>query len=250
MKLKTRLADPARRLSFEGALMPGGVGAQAIAAAGADMLMIDLEHMGTDPSVLHAMVTATQGTDCAALVRVPVHDAAAVKIALDLGAEGIVFPMVRTADEAAACVAMTRYPPRGTRGWGPFAAHSRWGVGPQDYLPAFGAAIVAGFLIETAEAVENIDAILATEGVDFAFVAPFDLSTSLGVPGDVAAPAFRAAVARIEAAARAAGAPLGGMARSADEAQALFGRGYRIVGNFDLFQLKGAVADLVAWTKA
>ena len=249
MQLKSRLADPAQRLSFEGALIPSAVTAQAIAAAGADMLMIDLEHMATDPATLHAMVAATQGTGCAALVRVPVHDAAAVKIALDMGAEGILFPMVRSAEEAAACVAMTRYPPRGTRGWGPFAAHSRWGVPPLEYLPRFGESIVAGFLIETAEAVAEIDAILAVDGLDFAFVAPFDLSTSLGVPGQFGSDEFRAAVARVEAAAQGAGVALGGMARNAGEAAALIARGYRIVGHFDLFQLQQAVGELASWVK-
>lgn len=249
MQLKSRLAGADTPLSFAGALIPSAVSAQAIAAAGVDMLMIDLEHMATDGAALHAMIAATQGTDCAPLVRVPGHAPEPVKRALDMGAEGIVFPLVRDAAQAAACVAATRYPPRGVRGWGPFAAHARWGVPALDYLPRFGDRIVTGLLIETAEAVDAIDAILAVDGVDFAFIAPFDLSTALGVPGDFAAPAFAQAVARIEAAARAAGTPLGGMARDRADAGAMRARGYRIVGGFDLFQLRAAAEDLASWTR-
>lgn len=248
MDLKAKLADPGRRLLFEACIIPSPVVVQAVAAAGADIVMIDQEHAPTDPSALHAMITATQGFDCAALVRVLDHAPARVKLALDMGAEGIVFPLVRTEDEAAACVASTRYPPRGVRGWGAFVAHSRWNVPPMEYLPAFGDKTVACFLIETAEAVENIDAILAVDGVDMAFIAPFDLSTSLGISGQFDRPEFRDAVATVEAAARKAGVPLGGgPASTRQEFDALLSRGYRIVGGFDILQLKRTVGEIAGW---
>lgn len=250
MKLKEKLADPSQRFYWEACIIPSPVVVQAVAAAGADIVMIDLEHAPTDPSVLHAMITACQGFDCAATVRVVDHSPAQVKLVLDLGAEGIVFPLVRTAAEAKACVAATRYPPRGVRGWGAFVAHSRWGVPPMDYLPEFGDSIVSCFLIETHEAVENIDEILAVDGVDIAFVAPFDLSTSLGISGQFDHPEFVRAVSRIEAAARKAGVPLGGgPANSRAETEALLGRGYRIVGGFDILQLKRAVGERVSWMR-
>ena len=110
------------------ALIPSAVSVQAIAAAGADWVIIDQEHGAIGPESLHAMIAATAGTPCAPLVRVPTIDQAPVKLALDLGAEGVAFPLVGTAEEAAACVALTRYPPHGRRGWGPFIAHARWGV--------------------------------------------------------------------------------------------------------------------------
>jgi 4-hydroxy-2-oxoheptanedioate aldolase len=73
------------------------------------------------------MIASTAGTACLPLVRVTKRDEAMVKLALDFGAAGIVFPLTNTAEEAAECVAMTRYPPHGRRGFGPFVAHSRWG---------------------------------------------------------------------------------------------------------------------------
>ena len=100
------------------ATIPSAVSVQAIAAAGADFLVIDQEHGAVGPESLHAMIAATAGTRCAPLVRVPRRDEAWVKPALDLGAEGIVFPQVRTAEDATECVSLLRYPPGGRRGWG------------------------------------------------------------------------------------------------------------------------------------
>jgi 4-hydroxy-2-oxoheptanedioate aldolase len=121
--MKQRLRDGETLAGFV-ATIPSAVSVQAMVAAGADFLVIDQEHGAVGPESLHAVVAATAGTCCAALLRVPRRDEAWVKPALDLGAEGIVFPQIRTAEEAAECVALTRYPPRGRRGWGPFAAHA------------------------------------------------------------------------------------------------------------------------------
>src|SRR5215213_6262493 len=147
------------------AAIPSAVSAQAMAAAGADFLVIDQEHGAVGPESLHAMVAATAGTRCAPLVRVPARDEAWVKPALDLGAEGICFPLVGTADEAAHCVSLVRYPPRGRRGWGPFIAHARWSTPLFEYLPQRGSETVCMLLIETVAAVENIEAICRTEGI-------------------------------------------------------------------------------------
>ncbi|MBO6789326.1 MAG: hypothetical protein JJ894_02185 [Dinoroseobacter sp.] len=250
MKLKNKLGDPSVNLSFEGCIIPSPVSVQAIARTGIDMIMLDLEHAPTDPSALHAMICAAQGTDASVLVRPPNHDPGHVKLCLDMGAEGMLFPLVRTAEETAACVAACHYPPKGIRGWGAFVAHSRWDTAPMEYLPDYGDQIVAGFLIETVEAVENIDAILSVEGVDFAFIAPFDLSTSLGISGQFDRPEFCDAVATIEAAALAKGIPLGGgPVRTQAETKAFLEKGYRIVGAFDIFQLKGAAAQMASWVK-
>src|SRR5436305_6504604 len=108
--------------------IPSAVVTQAIAQAGADTVVIDQEHGAIGPETLHAMIASTAGTTCRPVVRVGKRDEATVRLALDLGAAGIVFPLVSTAQEASDCVAMLRYPPRGRRGFGPFIAHSRWGV--------------------------------------------------------------------------------------------------------------------------
>ena len=123
-------------------VIPSPVATQAVAEAGADVVLIDQEHGPIGPESMHAMVASTAGTACSPWVRVPRRDEACVKTALDAGAEGIAFPLVNTAEDAADCVALTRYPPQGRRGWGPFVAHSRWGVNLFDYTDQRGAATV------------------------------------------------------------------------------------------------------------
>jgi 4-hydroxy-2-oxoheptanedioate aldolase len=251
MMLKEKLASPTRRLSCEVCIIPSATVAQAVASTGIDIIVIDREHAATNNETLHAMIAATQGTDCSPMVRVIDHNPANVKLALDLGAEAIMFPLVRTPDEAAACVASVRYPPKGIRGWGAFVAHSRWDVAPLDYLATFGDKIVCCLLIETVEALDNIDAIFAVDGVDMAFVAPFDLSTSLGISGEFGNPVFIDAVRKIEVAAKTANIPLGGgPANTKAEIDDLFSRGYRIVGGFDILQLKRVVSEMVAAVKS
>lgn len=246
MNLKEKLSERGRRLSSEMCIIPSATVAQALAATGLDIIIIDREHAATNNETLHAMIAATQGTDCAPLVRVIDHNPANVKLALDLGAEGIVFPLVRTPEEAAECVASLRYPPNGIRGWGAFVAHSRWGVAPLEYLPKYAEKIVCCLLIETVEALEHIDAIFDVDGVDMAFVAPFDLSTTLGISGQFENPIFIEAVGKIEAAAKKANIPLGsGPANTKAQIDDLFSRGYRIVGGFDILQLKGIVGEMV-----
>ena len=112
------------RMSFIN-ITPSPVVTQALASAGADAVVIDQEHAPVGPESLHAMIASTAGTECLPFVRVTKRDKAMVKLALDFGAAGIVFPLVNSAAEAADCVAMTKYPPHGRRGFGPFIAHSR-----------------------------------------------------------------------------------------------------------------------------
>jgi hypothetical protein len=154
-------------------LIPSPVATQALATAGADVVMIDQEHGPIGAESVHAMVAATAGTGCSPWVRVPSIDEPATKSALDAGAEGIMFPLIRTAESAAECVALTRYPPEGRRGFGPFVGHSRWGVDLFDYLPKRGGETVCAILIETRSAIEHLEEICRVEGIDCMTIAPF-----------------------------------------------------------------------------
>jgi len=230
--------------------IPSAVSVQAIAAAGADYVILDQEHGAVGPEALHAMIAATAGTGCAPLVRVPKRDEAWVKPALDLGAEGICFPLIRTAEDAADCVSLLRYPPRGRRGWGPFIAHARWGTGLLDYLPRRGDEAVSMLLIETRAAVENIEAICRVEGVDCLVVAQFDLSTELGVSGRFDAPEFRDAVAHVERVVLGSGIPLGAAALTREQTRAILDLGYRLpVHGFDVLMLAGLVRQAAEWRR-
>ena len=247
---KRKLQETDARLTAHICTIPSATVTQAMAAAGADAVIIDLEHGAVDYASAHAMIAATAGTPCSPLVRVAQNAPTDVKRVLDLGAEGIVFPMIRTAEDAERAVASLRYPPHGNRGFGPFIAHSRAQVPFLDYLPTVADNLACCLLAETREAVENIEKICAVPGVDVIIPAQFDLSVDLGVPGQFDAPEFVAAVERIEAAAKAAGIPLGNAALDQAQAEALFARGYRVIAGFDILWLKSAAAQNQAWTRS
>ncbi|MEX0348447.1 MAG: HpcH/HpaI aldolase/citrate lyase family protein [Paracoccaceae bacterium] len=245
--LKQKLRDPARRLSSAICTIPSAIVPQAMAASGMDFVMIDMEHGAVDHGSCHAMIAATAGTDCAPLVRVAENDTAQVKRVLDMGAEGIVFPLIRDAEDAQAAIASLRYPPRGTRGFGPFIAQSRWGTSLLNYRETVEDHLVCCLLIETVEAVENIEAICAVDGIDLLVVAAFDLTTSLGVSGQFDHPDYLSAQQRVEEAAQRAGLPLGGAALNATQAAALFERGHRVIAGFDVLWLKQQTAEILSW---
>jgi 4-hydroxy-2-oxoheptanedioate aldolase len=243
MFLKERLAGDRAVLSGVLCVIPSPVAVQAIAAAGADWVLIDREHGPIGREMVHAMIAATAGTACTPLVRVPAIDEAEVKLALDSGAEGISFPMIRSAADVERCVALLRYPPEGARGWGPFVAHSRHGTTPGGYSSEVGPRVTCWVQIETPEAVAAIEGIVRVPGVDVLVVAPFDLSIALGVEGRFDAPVFVEAVEAVERAATAAGVPLCGVAFDAPRAAALAARGYRaLLRGVDVFILREAVA--------
>jgi 4-hydroxy-2-oxoheptanedioate aldolase len=248
MGIKERLRAGKESLTGFVNIIPSPVATQAFAAAGADVVLLDQEHGPIGPESLHAMIASTAGTRCSPWVRVPRRDEACVKTALDAGAEGIAFPLVSTAEEAAECVALTRYPPHGRRGWGPFVAHSRWDVPLFDYTAQRGGATVCALWIETRSAIENLRDICTVEGVDCMTIAPFDLSTDLGVSGRLDAPEVVEAVTHAERVIREAGIPLGGAALTQEATQMALKQGYRLLWHqFDVLILKQFVRQTAEW---
>ena len=178
-------------------------------------------------------------------MRVPAIDEAEVKLALDAGAEGISFPMVRSAADVERCVALLRYPPDGTRGWGPFVAHSRYGTSAAEYSQAVGPHISCWVQIETLEAVQDIEAIVRVPGLDVVVLAPFDLSMALGVAGRFDAPPFVEAVEAVERAVARRASRCAGSRSTRARAADLAARGYRaLLRGIDVFMLADAVAAL------
>lgn len=247
--LKQKLRDKTVCTTFVVCTIPSATVTQAIAACGVDSVIIDLEHGAVDYGSAHAMIAATAGTDCAPVVRIAENSEAQVKRVLDLGAEGIVFPLIKTAQDAEKAVASMRYPPRGTRGFGPFIAQSRWKSSIPTYQSDIEDELVCCLLIETVEAVKNIEEICAVEGVDSLVLAAFDLSTSLGVSGNFEHPAYQAAQTKVEQAVFASGIPLTGISLAKEQADALRGRGYRGIGGFDILWLREKSTELQSWTQ-
>jgi 2-keto-3-deoxy-L-rhamnonate aldolase RhmA len=149
-----------------------------------DFVWIDMEHNAMTVEAVQGHIIATQGSDTAALVRVPSHDPAIIKTVLDIGADGIIVPNVRTPDEARRAVAACRYPPEGIRGFGP-RRPSNYGrnSGPA-FCKAANEAVLAIAQIEHIDAVRSIDEILAVPGLDSIVFGPNDLSGSMGCMGE------------------------------------------------------------------
>lgn len=176
------------------------VAAEICAGAGFDLLVIDDEHAPNDPRTVLAQLQATSAYSLEAAVRVVTADAAVIKRALDLGARTLFVPMIETVEQAAAAVAAARYR-GGTRGVSSGRA-ARWGRIPGYHADADGE-ICMVVQLESAAALEQIEAICAVDGVDGAFVGPMDLATSLGYPGGGTLPEIvgivEEAIARIAA---------------------------------------------------
>ncbi len=153
--------------------------AELMAQAGYDWLLIETEHNGLDSAEIEHMLMAIKGTDTIPMVRVPSASPVFIQRALDIGALGLLVPMVKTADEARAIVSATRYPPEGTRGFGPLRASS-YTMDNEDYFNRANDNILVALIIETREAVDNLEAIAAVPGVDAFHLGPADLSIALG----------------------------------------------------------------------
>lgn len=248
MTFKEKLANTDRRLTAHICTIPSPVVIQAMVAAGTDAVIIDMEHGAIDYGSAQAMIGATARSDCAPLVRIAAIEDWQVKRVLDLGAEGIVFPLVRTAADAERAVASLTYPPSGSRGFGPFIAHSHEGTGLLDYRTEIDGTRSCVLLVETRDAVENIDEICAVDGIDLLVPALFDLSTDLGVSGQFDHPDVVAALRRIEDAAKSAGIPLGNAALNKDQAEGLFARGYRVIAGFDALWVGATAREVQSWT--
>jgi len=217
-----------------------------IMAQSLDWIIIDLEHGPIDLGSAHAMITATAGTPCVPMLRIAANEPWLAKAPMDLGALGINFPMICSRADAERAVRSVRYPPTGERLWGPFHAPFRWNVPMADYMASADDDMVCMITIEHVEAVERIDEIMATSGIDLAVIGPGDLATSInkrGLPDD---PEVMALMKRAEAGILKSGVPIGGVARTAEQASAMIDRGYVALAlgfDWSLFQ-RGIAASL------
>ncbi len=157
--------------------IPSAVAAENMAQAGWDSLTIDMQHGLVDYHAAVGMIQAISTTDTTPIVRVPWNEPGIIGKALDMGAYGIICPMVNTRAEAEALVEACRYPPKGARSFGPTRAI--WYAGA-DYAKHANDTILVLPMIETVEAVANLDEILAVEGIDGIYIGPADLGLTHG----------------------------------------------------------------------
>jgi 2-keto-3-deoxy-L-rhamnonate aldolase RhmA len=201
-----------------------------IAATGADFALFDMEHTGASLETMKAMVAGCRGIGLAPLVRVPRGEYHFIARALDIGAHGVMVPMVNSAAEAVHIAGCAHYPPAGRRG-------AAFGVAHDDYRATDPATAMARAAertmviaqIETLEGLRDVEAIAATPGIDVVWLGHFDLSNFMGIPGQFQHPDFLAAVHRIIAAARTHGKVPGFMASDEAWAREYWDHGFRML---------------------
>ncbi|MFN0052132.1 MAG: HpcH/HpaI aldolase family protein [Planctomycetales bacterium] len=211
-----------------------------------DFLWIDLEHNPTSLESLAAHLMAAKAGKTPALVRVPSSDVAWIKRVLDTGTEAIIVPQIRSAQEVAQVVSACRYPPLGQRGFGPRRATNYGRQPAAEGIAQANQRLFVAVQIETKEALDQLDAILAVPGYDSIVIGPYDLSGSLGMLGQVQNPQIVAAVASIAQRARQAGKYVGmGMGPDLEHARQAAGQGVQwIQCGCDFGHMIGAIDTL------
>jgi 2-keto-3-deoxy-L-rhamnonate aldolase RhmA len=170
--------------------------AEILANIGFDWIAVDCEHTDITTSQLADLLRAMGGRDVVPLVRVRENQTLAIRQPLDIGAMGVIVPLVNTPEEAAAAVAAAKFPPQGIRGFS-FVRSNMYGADFQRYATEANDQTIVVVMIESRLAVENIEAIMGTPGVDGALIGPYDLSGSYGVTGQTSHPVVLEAFATV-----------------------------------------------------
>lgn len=236
---------------FAWSMWPCVEAAEMMARSRFEGVLVDLQHGLAGLTDAQRMIGVIAMSGKPAMVRIPVGDFASASRALDFGAQAIIAPMINSVDDAKAFVAAVKYPPVGERSYGPFRACQLYEVeDANSYVAGGNKACLALAMIETRQALDNLDAILETEGIDGIFVGPADMSLSLldgekvDMGHDVAIDAFSYVARR----ARSEGKIAGIYAPDADHAKKFAALGYRMiaVGADMTFLTDGMVASLDA----
>jgi len=208
--------------------IPSSVSAETMAHQGCDSLTIDQQHGLIDYSAAVPMLQAISTTDTVPMTRVPWLDPGIIMKMLDAGAYGIICPMVNTREQAETFVGACRYAPQGYRSFGPLRALMY--AGP-DYFQHANETVLTLAMIETRTALDNLDDILSTPGLDAVYIGPSDLGLSLGGPAklDQTEPKIVAAIETILAAARRHGVVPGIHCGTPDYARKMIDLGFRLV---------------------
>ena len=203
---------------------------QIIAAANVDFVFLDMEHSGFGIDEVKRAITSFRAGNLPVMVRPPSNSYDHIARVLDVGADGVVMPMVSSAEEAAHIVQCMKYPPLGQRGVALNIAHDRYlpgetakGLADANRRTSFAA------LIETEAGIRNIDMIAAIKELDCLWIGHFDLSCSLGIPGQFDHPDFKKASASVQDAARKHNKALGRLAGTTAETIALHKQGYDLL---------------------
>jgi 2-keto-3-deoxy-L-rhamnonate aldolase RhmA len=210
---------------------------ELMALAGYEWLVLETEHNSVGPAQLEMLLMAISGTETIPIVRPLAADPLEIQKGLDLGAMGVFVPMVRTAEEAEMVVRATRYPPAGTRGFGPLRA-SQYTLDYEGYLDDANENMLVALILETREAVENIEAIMDVPGVDALYFGLFDLCLAMGLnPNHLPFPEIDDIMARVLELGKQKGVAIGSGAATPEGLRATLEAGYTFVTYGPDFQL-------------
>ena len=207
--------------------IPSPLTAEIAAAVGSDYVCVDLQHGGADEQRMVAMFSAIEARGAVPLVRVLYNEPWMINRVLDLGAAGVIVPLVGTADDARRAVSGCRYPPHGVRSYGPLRAALTVGSADPERLAA---GVLCFVMVETREGLKNVEAIASTAGVDGIYIGPADLSLGLGREPGHGGEVLETAITRVREACVSAGIVpgmhcLGG----GEEARARAADGFRLI---------------------
>lgn len=174
-----------------------------------DYVWIDMEHNALSLEAVQGHIMATKGSDTASLVRVRWNDPVLIKPVLDIGADGVIVPLVRTVEDVERAVAACRYPPEGIRGYGPRRPSNYGRTGGAEFCRAANEAVIVTVQIEHIDAVRNLDGILAVPGLTGIMIGPNDLSGSMGYMGQTRHPEVMEAIETVITRAKQAGVYVG-----------------------------------------
>ncbi|MGN6361166.1 MAG: HpcH/HpaI aldolase family protein [Thermomicrobiales bacterium] len=223
-----------------------GIGRIA-AAAGAEFILYDMEHTGWSIETIRTLMATTRAADIVPMVRVPATQYHLLSRPLDVGAMGLMVPMVESEEQARLIVNSAKYPPTGRRGAAFGVMHDDYGLEPGTAVEKMARANEEVLLIaqiETAAGVENVERIAAVEGIDVLWIGHNDLTNSLGIPGQFGHPRYQDAIARVLAACRRYDKAAGLMPGTPEWAGDLLNQGFRILAySGDLWLYGQALRD-------
>ena len=215
---------------------------EVVSQCGLDWIFVETEHAPMTSQGLERVLVAAGDTPC--LVRLPNHEPIWIKRALDLGAAGIIVPQVNTVDEARAIVEASRFTPLGERGIGVCRANN-YGYSVGETLANANNATAVLVQAEHVDCLDNVAEIAAMDGIDGLFVGPYDLSASMGRPGELDHPDVAAAIDQIRSAGAAVRKPTGYFGVNIDDAQARISQGFTLVAcSVDVVMLRAGVSAL------
>lgn len=205
------------------------VSAEIIGRAGFEWVLIDLEHGAGDEAMMYNQLQVLGGSETTPIVRIDDITRPNVQHILDAGASGIMFPQIQTEKDAEAAVKMMYYPPRGIRGTARAVRAMGFGRTADAYVANLDKTILGIAQIETISALKRIDAIAAVDGVDVLFVGPFDLTTALGIFGQLDHILYQKAIRDVADAAKKHGKATGVLLRDPKEYHMYHDLGYRFL---------------------